>query len=384
MNSLLVSKIRVGRLVEPDELRLRQHRWNEAMIPDLVDHVPERHPLVAVDRARHPADVHADLLGPASIGEAAELGGRPGGVLGREHRHPDQPLRVVAAELDEPVVVGAVHGEAQLGFVDLEGDGRAVHHRRLDAVVLHVGQPQLGIGRPEHPLLLEPGPLEGGLVRPLLVDRLARPPSAPGCRRRTSRPTCRRRARRPAARGRRSRAGSRVRHRVTRHVLQVDVIVDRDHLVVHLGHPPPPTGIVSFPDIVYSTGGGLATHDSSIRRSMSSTVRRPGSPPISRRRPTGGTTFTDSEVVEIHAALEHVRTADPSLALARLTADDFPLPTVAGLVDAIRDATRRRQGGHDLRRLPGRPLPRSTSCGRSGGVSPSTSARRSPRAGGVT
>jgi Taurine catabolism dioxygenase TauD, TfdA family len=47
-------------------------------------------------------------------------------------------------------------------------------------------------------------------------------------------------------------------------------------------------------------------------------------------------TFTDAEIVEIDRALEHARTVDPDLDLARLTADQFPLPTVAGLVDAIR------------------------------------------------
>lgn len=47
-------------------------------------------------------------------------------------------------------------------------------------------------------------------------------------------------------------------------------------------------------------------------------------------------TFTDPEIGEVHAALEHARTGDPDLDLARLTPDDFPLPTVARLVESIR------------------------------------------------
>jgi Taurine catabolism dioxygenase TauD, TfdA family len=45
--------------------------------------------------------------------------------------------------------------------------------------------------------------------------------------------------------------------------------------------------------------------------------------------------FTDAEVGEIDAALEHARAADPDLDLAELTPDRFPLPTVATLVAAI-------------------------------------------------
>ena len=45
--------------------------------------------------------------------------------------------------------------------------------------------------------------------------------------------------------------------------------------------------------------------------------------------------FTDAEVDEIDAALEHARAVDPDLDLAQLTADRFPLPTVATLVEAI-------------------------------------------------
>ncbi|MGH9210529.1 MAG: TauD/TfdA family dioxygenase [Acidimicrobiales bacterium] len=45
--------------------------------------------------------------------------------------------------------------------------------------------------------------------------------------------------------------------------------------------------------------------------------------------------FTEVELGEIHAALEHARAADPRLDLAHLTPDEFPLPTVAGLVEAI-------------------------------------------------
>ena len=68
-------------------------------------------------------------------------------------------------------------------------------------------------------------------------------------------------------------------------------------------------------------------------------------------------TFTEAEVGEIHAALEHARAADPDLDLDQLTPDRFPLPTV---VDARRGhpaAARRRQGRDDLQRVPGRALP---------------------------
>jgi Taurine catabolism dioxygenase TauD, TfdA family len=45
--------------------------------------------------------------------------------------------------------------------------------------------------------------------------------------------------------------------------------------------------------------------------------------------------FTDAEVGEIDAALEHARVADPDLDLAQLTPDRLPLPTVATLVEVI-------------------------------------------------
>jgi hypothetical protein len=49
-------------------------------------------------------------------------------------------------------------------------------------------------------------------------------------------------------------------------------------------------------------------------------------------------TFTEAEVDEIDRALEHARSVHPdrNLDLASLTADEFPLPTVDGLVDVIR------------------------------------------------
>ena len=46
--------------------------------------------------------------------------------------------------------------------------------------------------------------------------------------------------------------------------------------------------------------------------------------------------FTDAEIDEIHAALDHARSSDPSFDLAQLTPARFPLPSVAALVDTIR------------------------------------------------
>ncbi len=46
--------------------------------------------------------------------------------------------------------------------------------------------------------------------------------------------------------------------------------------------------------------------------------------------------FTDAELDEVHAALEHARDANPELDLARLTPEAFPLPRVTSLVEAIR------------------------------------------------
>ena len=50
----------------------------------------------------------------------------------------------------------------------------------------------------------------------------------------------------------------------------------------------------------------------------------------------GPAAWTAAELDEIDAALAHARVAAPGLDLARLGADDFPLPTVSALVDAIR------------------------------------------------
>jgi hypothetical protein len=47
-------------------------------------------------------------------------------------------------------------------------------------------------------------------------------------------------------------------------------------------------------------------------------------------------TFTAEEVDEVDHALEHARTVQPDLDLAGLAPEAFPLPTVTGLVDAIR------------------------------------------------
>jgi Taurine catabolism dioxygenase TauD, TfdA family len=47
-------------------------------------------------------------------------------------------------------------------------------------------------------------------------------------------------------------------------------------------------------------------------------------------------TFTQDEIVEIEAALDHARAIDPDLTLDQMTVGDFPLPTVAGLVATIR------------------------------------------------
>lgn len=53
---------------------------------------------------------------------------------------------------------------------------------------------------------------------------------------------------------------------------------------------------------------------------------------------TGGWwhTFSAAEIDEVDAALARARAADRHLDLARLTVNDFPLPAVSGLVDAIR------------------------------------------------
>jgi Taurine catabolism dioxygenase TauD, TfdA family len=68
-------------------------------------------------------------------------------------------------------------------------------------------------------------------------------------------------------------------------------------------------------------------------------------------------TFGEAEIDDIDAALAHARAADPSLDLARLTPGDFPLPTVAGLVDAIR---RQLVDGRGLMVCAGFPVDRYT------------------------
>jgi hypothetical protein len=67
--------------------------------------------------------------------------------------------------------------------------------------------------------------------------------------------------------------------------------------------------------------------------------------------------FSEAELGEIHAALEHARAADPRLDVARLTSDEFPLPTVAGLVEAIR---RQLVGGKGVMICAGFPVGRYT------------------------
>jgi Taurine catabolism dioxygenase TauD, TfdA family len=46
--------------------------------------------------------------------------------------------------------------------------------------------------------------------------------------------------------------------------------------------------------------------------------------------------FTDVELDDVHAALEHARAGNPDLDLARLTPDEFPMPAASALVEAIR------------------------------------------------
>src|SRR5215470_17660001 len=63
------------------------------------------------------------------------------------------PLGRSGAELGEPIVVGAVAYATKFGILDQKRDDRAVHHRRVDAVPVHVRQAQRRRRRTEHTVL---------------------------------------------------------------------------------------------------------------------------------------------------------------------------------------------------------------------------------------
>jgi hypothetical protein len=81
-------------------------------------------------------------------GAPADLVGRGLGVLARQARHTHEPLRVVRAELGEPVVVRTHHRRGHFGIGDRVGHAEhAVQHLADDAVAVLRGESQRGIGR---------------------------------------------------------------------------------------------------------------------------------------------------------------------------------------------------------------------------------------------
>ena len=95
--------------------------------------------------------------------EMAHLVGGALRIVDGDEAGADQTLGRARAELREPLVVGAIAHAAQLGVGDQQRDDRSVHHGGVDAVPVHVGQPQRRGRRPQH----------AGLEHPALLQRHA-------------------------------------------------------------------------------------------------------------------------------------------------------------------------------------------------------------------
>ena len=126
-------------------------------------------------------DHQVDLAHPALRGQAQQFGVAPTPGL-RQHRHADQPVRRGRAELHQPVVVDPVTGLAQHRVVGRIWKIGPKMTWALDAVAVHVLEPQFGDRRPPLALVVDAAAVEG------VVDRLDRgllpvagglPPQAP-------------------------------------------------------------------------------------------------------------------------------------------------------------------------------------------------------------
>ena len=109
----------------------------------------------------------------AALGHALDLGdGRLERVVG-DRREPAEPLRVLAAEVGEPLVVDPHHLDGGLGIV--HASGRAEHpveHLGLHAVPVLVLDPEVGVGEAADALLAVG--VEAGLLHAIRAVDAAR------------------------------------------------------------------------------------------------------------------------------------------------------------------------------------------------------------------
>ncbi len=134
----------------------------------LFERLPERFPgrvvELGVDVGDHEIHLAHAALGPHPL----ELGERALGRL-RQHRQTDQPVGRRLAEVEQPVVVDAIAGDAEHGIVGRDLEDRPEDHLRRDAVAVHVGQTQLGDSRAARARVVDAGAVEG------VIERLDRP-----------------------------------------------------------------------------------------------------------------------------------------------------------------------------------------------------------------
>ena len=116
----------------------------EQRLPVVVDE-PGQADLVVAGGEQHALVAH--LVAPAHLRD------RGVDVPERQHRHGDEPAGVGRAELGQPVVVGphALGGELlrhlREEHVAVEADDVRVEHLVVDAHLVHVGEPRLGVDR---------------------------------------------------------------------------------------------------------------------------------------------------------------------------------------------------------------------------------------------
>src|SRR2546427_287469 len=134
-------------LAVPYALRQRRERVEVEREIHVVHRAPQRLP------HRMPHGLHlprARELEPAqpTLGDAVRLGhGRVDVAVGQA-REPDLTVGMMAAEVHEPVVVDPEHLRSRLVVGEPRGRAEdAEHDLGVHAVTLHVGDPELGIGR---------------------------------------------------------------------------------------------------------------------------------------------------------------------------------------------------------------------------------------------
>src|SRR5262249_384439 len=101
----------------------------------------------------------------------------------RQHRHADQPVGCGRAEFHQPVVVNTVAGDAQHWVVGRDLKDRTKDDLALDAIAIHIGEPQFGNGRAARALIEDAATVEGVVdrlwPRPLFITKLLADPAAP-------------------------------------------------------------------------------------------------------------------------------------------------------------------------------------------------------------